>query len=229
MMISVIIPARNEEHTLPALLTQINCSKHNAVVEVIVSDGNSDDGTRAIASHYGCRVVTCQSAGRALQLNSGAQHARGDILYFVHADSILPEQFSTDIVRHVHSGYDAGCYQLKFDLNHWFLKFNAWFTRFSSPYFRFGDQSLFVKRSVFTAIGGFNEHYALLEDQEIVKRLCRSYSFCVMPDYILTSARKYRTHGVYRLQFIYYYLYTLYAFGASQDTLVKTYHRLIQN
>ncbi len=226
--ISIIIPVKNEAAQLPALLNYLNTVVGKAhVAEIIVSDGNSTDDTISIANLYGAKVVVSEQAGRGRQMNAGAKIATANILYFLHADSMPPVDFVEDILEKINAGYVAGGYRLRFDYNHWFLKANAWFTRFNVNAIRFGDQSLFVRKSVFETIGGFREDLIIMEDQEIIHRIRTKGRFAVIAGYVITSARKYRVNGIYRLQGIFFYIYFAYVFGASQQKLVTIYKELI--
>lgn len=196
--------------------------------EVIVADGNSTDSTVKRALEAGATVLNCSIRSRSIQMNNGAAAATGDIFYFLHADSIPPENFAKDILNAVESGYNSGCYRLLFDHDHWFLKFNCWFTRFNINLIRFGDQSLFVTNVVFEKTGGFNENLLIMEGQEIIMRIKAHSRFKVFDKAIVTSARKYLINGVYRLQGIFTFLYILYFLGFSQETLVKMYKGLIK-
>jgi len=227
--ISIIIPSKNEAAHLPVVLNYLNAvpgKEH--IAEIIVSDGKSTDDTVSIANLYGAKVVLSGQAGRGRQMNTGAKNATGNILYFLHADSIPPKGFIEDILQKINSGQVAGCYRLRFDYDHWFLKVNAWFTRFNVNAVRFGDQSLFVRKKVFEAIGGFREDLIIMEDQEIIHRIRKKGSFAVIAGYITTSARKYRVNGIYRMQGIFFYIYFAYVFGASQQKLVGIYKKFIK-
>jgi rSAM/selenodomain-associated transferase 2 len=229
LTISIIIPARNEALHLPALLEYLSAVPERAlIVEIILSDGQSTDETVNIARTAGARIVLNERPGRAMQMNNGAAVARGDLLYFLHADSLPPLDFVAQITRKAAAGYDAGCFRLKFDDSHWFLRANAWFTRFNVNAIRFGDQSLFIRKSLFTAIGGFRNDLIIMEDQEIVYRICKMGRFGVIPDYVTTSARKYRVNGVYRMQAIFFYIYFSYVFGQDQQRLVAKYKKHIR-
>jgi rSAM/selenodomain-associated transferase 2 len=226
LKLSIIIPTLQEEATIGKLIAYLKqCI--SADTEIIVADGGSTDATSVIAEKEGAKVILCSRKGRGQQMNVGATEAQGDILYFLHADTFPAKDFEASIKRVVEGGYESGCFRLRFDLNHWFLSLNAWFTRFDLDAIRFGDQSLFVKRTVFENIGGFDEHLHLLEDQEIIVRLKQKSSFCVLPNYVTTSARKYKQTGVYKLQAGYFVIYTLYRFGVSQQKLVQVYRSLI--
>lgn len=227
--ISIIIPARNEAESLPGLLTYLfSLPGQEFLKEIIVSDGMSTDETVAVAAGFGARVTMCSSYGRAFQMNEGAKRATGNILYFLHADSKPPANFLFEIMRRVSIGYTAGCFRLRFDYDHWFLKVNAWFTRFDVDAIRFGDQSLFISNECFHQIGGFREELIIMEDQEIVKRIKKKGRFCIIPGYVVTSARKYRVNGIYRMQAIFFYLYFGYQLGFSQAKLVSQYKKFIR-
>lgn len=227
--ISIIIPARNESETLPGLLTYLfSLPGQEFLKEIIVSDGMSSDGTAAVAAGFGASVILCSSAGRGFQMNEGAKRATGNILYFLHADSRPPANFLFDIIWQVGADFDAGCFRLRFDHDHWFLKANAWFTRFNVNVIRFGDQSLFIQTEFFKQIGGFREDLIIMEDQEIVNRIKANGKFTVIPGYVVTSARKYRVNGVFRMQAIFFYIYFSYRLGMSQNQLVKKYKKLIR-
>lgn len=227
--ISIIIPVKNEVIQLPVLLNYLNSvSGKVPIAEIIVCDGMSSDDTVSIANLYGAKVVVSEQAGRGRQMNAGAKTAIGNILYFLHADSMPPVNFVEDILEKIDAGYVAGCYRLRFDYSHWFLKANAWFTRFNVNAVRFGDQSLFVRKSVFDSIGGFREDLLIMEDQEIIHRIRKKGRFAVIAGYVTTSARKYKVNGIYRMQGIFFYIYFAYVFGASQQALVSIYKKFIR-
>ena len=94
---------------------------------------------------------------------------------------------------------------------------------------RFGDQSLFVTKEVFLKTRGFREDLMMMEDQEIIHRIKKYGRFTVMNDYVTTSARKYVDNGVYRMQGIFFRIWSMYYLGYSQERMLKTYKRLIRN
>lgn len=227
LKLSIIIPTYNEEAAIRKLLPYLR--RHTgAATELIVADGGSMDVTRSIAAGFGVRVIQCKRKSRALQMNEAAAVANGDVLYFLHADTFPPENFEELIQEAIRQGNGSGCFRLRFDAPHWFLRANAWFTRFDVDAIRFGDQSLFVQRELFVRAGGFDERLLLLEDQEIVGRLRRLAPFVVLPHAVVTSARKYKQHGVYRLQAGYFLIYTLYRLGVAQERLVQVYKWLLR-
>lgn len=229
-LVSIVIPTYNEAGHIEALLHYLRQAGAgtDTAVEIIVADGHSTDATVALARQAGARVAACPRKGRAPQLNYGARQATGHILYFLHADTRPPAGFLDDIRRAVAAGYGCGCYRLAFDEPHWFLRANAWFTRFDVDTVRFGDQSLFVVKTVFEQAGGFRDDLLLLEDQEIIGRLKRLTRLRVLTGPIVTSARKYRANGIFRLQGAFTLLVLLYYLRVPQPALLRIYRKLIQ-
>ncbi|WP_310794562.1 TIGR04283 family arsenosugar biosynthesis glycosyltransferase [Hymenobacter sp. HSC-4F20] len=225
--VSIIIPTYNEATSLGALLAHLQAAA-DAATELLVVDGASPDGTAAVAAAAGVRVVQSPRRGRAAQLNYGARQATGQLLYFLHADTYPPADFLLRIRAAVAAGTGSGCFRLQFDDPHWFLRLNAWFTRFDVDLIRFGDQSLFVQRRVFERAGGYEEKLLVMEDQEIIGRLRRHGTFRVLPQAVVTSARKYRDNGVYRLQLVFTLIAVLHWLGVSQPRLVQLYRQLIR-
>jgi rSAM/selenodomain-associated transferase 2 len=229
LIISIIIPTFNEADSIAALLSYLGqATAGEAALEILVVDGGSADATVQLAQQAGAAVLASPRKGRAAQLNYGAQRARGEILYFLHADSYPPSGFVAEVRRAVAQGYGAGCYRLAFDHPHWFLRFSAWCTRLSLTAVRFGDQSLFVRRDLFGRLGGYREELLVMEDQEIVGRLRAQAPFRLLPRAVTTSARKYLDNGVFRLQSIFALIVVLYRLGVSQRRLVQLYRRLIR-
>lgn len=228
MTLSVIIPVFNEaEHIQSTIRRLLSNSNSNELLEVIVVDGGSTDGTADIALSEGAIVVP-SAKGRAAQMNTGAAIAKGEVLYFLHADTMPPVNYLAYINIALQMGYNMGCFRLQFDQDHWFLRANTWFTRFNVNSFRFGDQSLFVKKDLFIKAGGYNEKLVVLEDQDLIKRLIKFGKFTVMPADVITSARKYTSNGIYKTQAVYFLIYMLYRFGGSQQYLVTLYKKLIR-
>jgi len=226
-MISVIIPAYNEEKSLPNLVSHILTVTSNREIEIIISDGGSSDRTVELVSELGVLVVKSPKKGRASQMNYGATIAKGDVLYFLHADTKPPDTFIDDIIGSIKIGYQSGCFQLAFDRNHPLLNFYAWFTKFDIDFFRFGDQSLFIKKALFKKLGGFDENLIVMEDQMFVKRIKRQADFEILKSEIVTSSRKYKEVGIIKLQLVFTVILVLFYLGVSQKSLIKLYKRTI--
>lgn len=227
MQLSIVIPTYREHHGIADLIEYLREHSPSGTTEIIVADYAACDATAAVAARVGAQVVACTRKGRSAQMNAGAAQATGSVLYFLHADSYPPPSFYPDIMQAVSQGCAAGCYRLRFDDRHWALRFFEWFTRFDFTWFRFGDQSLFVQRWAFEAVGGYDEQMLVLEDQDIVKRLSRRGTFRVCRKAVTTSARKFRANGVVRLYTWFFGIYTLYALGLPQRLLIRVYRRFI--
>ncbi|MEM7163291.1 MAG: glycosyltransferase [Bacteroidota bacterium] len=179
-------------------------------------------------NHSAARKKNSPKKGRAAQMNFGAENFHGDILYFLHADSFPPEHFDLLIQESIKNGADAGCFKMRFDTNNVFLNAFSWFTQFNLNLCRGGDQSLFIKTQTFTEIEGFDEHMTIMEDLEIIGRIRKEHQFSVVTSAeIITSARKYRKNGIYKLQFLFGLLHLQRVFGRSPQKMSAFYQKYI--
>jgi rSAM/selenodomain-associated transferase 2 len=227
MTISVIIPTVNEEAIISERISFIREHGGSAVIEIIVCDGDSDDETVMRAEKAGARIIRCAERNRALQMNAGADRAKADVLYFVHADTQLNSSFVTDISGALASGFVSGCYRYVFDSEKLMLKVNAWFTRFDLMFCRGGDQTLFVKNEVFRALNGFNESFVIMEDYEFLKRLRQQASFLIIPKNIVVSSRKYDDNSWLRVQLSNLVAFSMYRFKMSPKKIKIAYKKML--
>ncbi|WP_138431979.1 TIGR04283 family arsenosugar biosynthesis glycosyltransferase [Fodinibius saliphilus] len=228
MKISVIIPTYNEQHCIVNTISAVIENSGETVDEIIVVDGGSSDETVYKAKETSAKVISSPRKGRAAQMNYGAEQAASEVLYFLHADSVPPQDFDQEIVDAVHREIPAGCFQLAFDDNHWLLQSYAWFTKFDIDAFRFGDQSLFIEKGLFQDIGGFREDHLLMEDNEIIRRIKRDTTFVILDNVVTTSARSYRKVGVVKLQLVFFLIYSLYFLGVEQEYLLSLKEKTLQ-
>ena len=228
-MISIIIPVLNEAETIEELLHHLidNASLEN-ITEIIVVDGGSTDGTQDLVINLGLNVKLISSEkGRAKQMNTGAKASKGAILYFLHADSFPPNRYDAFIIQEYHKNNLAGCFRLRFDNDHWWLRLASWLTQFSWRACRGGDQSQFICKDLFNDIGGFDESYIIYEDNILINELFARKEFVVINKEIRTSARLYERHGVWKLQYHFWTIYVKKWFGASADDLLAYYKKHI--
>jgi rSAM/selenodomain-associated transferase 2 len=228
-MMTVIIPTYNEAAHIQSTIEKLReHDEAKLITEIIVADGGSTDDTVAVAKDANVKVVVSTIKGRSAQMNYGASFAKENTVYFLHADTIPPKNFSTDIAMAIEQVYDAGCFMLSFDYAHWFLKANCWFTRFDVDAIRFGDQSLFITKILFEKMNGFCEKHIVLEDQQLIKRVKKAARFTIIKKPVLTSARKYIENGIYKTQGIFFIIYGMYRLGYSQQKLVAAYQKMIR-
>jgi len=226
--ISIIIPVLNEDATIGKLLGHIiENSSDEYITEILVVDGGSTDHSESIVKQNKHVTFLKSEKGRAKQMNLGAKNAKGNILYFLHADSFPPKHFDQLIIKEVKNGNLAGCFKMKFDSSHWWLKLAGWFTQFSWRACRGGDQSQFIAKTLFETIGGFDERFVIYEDNDLINKLYAIDQFVVIPHWITTSARRYKNNGVWKLQYHFWMIYIKKWFGASADELHSYYKKYI--
>jgi rSAM/selenodomain-associated transferase 2 len=219
--ISIIIPVLNEAKQLPKLLDIQNAASG---VEIIVVDGGSQDETVEIALAKGVKLVQSE-AGRAIQMNTGAEIATGDILLFLHADTQLPDQFDLMIRETVSNPTTiAGAFELKIDADlpglRWIERGVNWRSRFlQMPY---GDQAIFLRRDVFKKLGGFPE-LPIMEDFEWVRTLRQHGTISIVPASVITSGRRWQKLGVLRTALINQLVILAYFLGVSPYRIRQWY------
>jgi rSAM/selenodomain-associated transferase 2 len=222
-VISIIIPTLDEERSLPPLLDAIR--QQRAAHEVIVVDGGSQDRTPEVARHSGVRTVVSRP-GRGAGISIGAEASRGDVLFFLHADStLLPgaldrinEVLSTD------ANIIGGNFRLVFDggtdFSRWLTGFYA---RIRSIGFYYGDSGIFVRRSVYEALGGFRP-IPVMEDLDFVRRLERfGRTRCIKDPPLVTSSRRFERRHPLEIVYGWVKIHALFWLGVSPDWLVEIY------
>jgi len=227
--VSIIIPILNEANTIKKIIHYLidNASTEN-IVEIIVVDGGSTDGSQSIIKNLGLNInLLSAQKGRAKQMNAGAKVAKGDILYFLHADSFPPNRFDHFIIQEVKKNNLAGCFKMKFDHSHWWLRLASWLTKYRWRACRGGDQSQFITKALFEKLGGFDETYTIYEDNDLINKLYAIDEFVVIQKWLTTSARRYEANGIWKLQYHFWVIYAKKWFGASAADLQKYYLKYI--
>ena len=217
--VSVIIPALNEATSLAATLASVQRGKPH---EVLVVDGGSADTTILHARAAGVTVVET-SPGRASQMNAGAARATGNVLLFLHADTLLPEDWPLDVARTLTNGVAGGAFQFgissKF-FGHRLVEVTAnWRARQQLPY---GDQGLFLRRTLFEEMGGF-ANLPIMEDYEFVRRLRRHGRIAIADVAAITSSRRWKELGFTKTTLINKLMIAGYHFGVSPRRLAAFY------
>ena len=209
-MVSVVIPAYNEEQALPHTLRELfyQCGDY----EVIVVDGGSIDRTRNVLKDFGfspdvsrltshvSRLTLTAPKGRASQMNAGAKEATGNWLLFLHADTVLPPGAIQRLneMEADHS-IQAGGFMHQFSGDDWRLRLISFLDNFRCIRSRiiYGDQALFVRRALFEQLGGF-PNQPILEDVALCERLIAVTTPLLLTPSVVTDARKFLKMGVWR-------------------------------
>jgi rSAM/selenodomain-associated transferase 2 len=223
--ISVVIPTLNEAERLPELLAAL--AREPELAEIIVADGDSADGTRTIAERFGALVVSVER-GRGHGLRAGAAAANGEILLFLHADSVFPAGGLGAIAEALDRDgrIPGGNFRVVFDIDTPFARrlaaVYAWIRRFALYY---GDSGIFVRREVYNGIGGVKP-MALMEDYEFVRRLERAGPTCRIDDPpLVTSARRFTNRPWPAALWGWTKVHLLYWLGVSPERLARIYAR----
>lgn len=216
MTVSIIIPLYNEEKNVAQLWEDLMALE---AAQILFVDGGSRDKTVAILEEkldryrkrsesaaelypnakHDIRLLHSPKKGRANQMNFGAGYARGDILFFVHADSRLPKTAVSDIRTALRSKA-AGCFKLRFSPNSFLMTCCGFLSGFrvKSRKIMFGDQGIFVRRSLFEKTGGFAD-LPIMEDYEFSIRLKKMNLIPAMTkSAITTSSRRFTQNGTIR-------------------------------
>ncbi|MCF2146362.1 TIGR04283 family arsenosugar biosynthesis glycosyltransferase [Desmonostoc muscorum LEGE 12446] len=219
--ISIIIPAINEAGNIKEAITTTQISTN---IEVIVVDGGSSDDTAAIAQSLGVKVIS-SSPGRAVQMNTGAVAASGEILLFLHADTRLPAGFDEMICTALQQSRTvAGAFNLRIDASllslRWVELGVKWRSHFCQmPY---GDQAIFLTKPVFQQIGGFPE-LPIMEDFELIRRLKAKGRITIISTPVVTSARRWLQKGVFKTTLLNQIVIIAYFLGVSPEQIRHWY------
>ncbi len=192
--ISIIIPTRNEAENIAATIDR---AKHGAVQEIIVVDCGSTDATKEIAVQLGARIISSTS-GRARQMSVGAAEAHGEILLFLHADTLLPPDFAAQASEILaRPGIVAGAFSLAIDLPGAAIRLVEKAANFRAHFLQmpYGDQAIFLYRQKFIEIGGYPDE-PILEDLLLIHRLKKSGRIGITTSAVLTSGRRWQRLGI---------------------------------
>jgi rSAM/selenodomain-associated transferase 2 len=220
--ISIIIPVLNEERNLSKALAELQsfrCAGH----EIIVIDGGSVDRSLELA-HEMADIVLVSKAGRALQMNSGAAVATGEVFLFLHADTSLPGN-AVELVSFFYPGkYLWGRFDIRLSSNRKIFRLIEflinWRSRLTS--IATGDQVIFIEKKLFNKIGGFPE-IALMEDIALSRSLKKISRPICLQHKVITSSRRWEQKGVITTVLLMWKLRLYYYFGVSPEKLSRLY------
>ena len=205
----------------------IKKTKDKKTCEVIVVDGGSNDKTLALAKKAGCKIIF-GTRGRGRQMNRGAAEATGEVLLFLHADTLLPDNFPSLILDAVNRpAVAAGAFSLAIDSPAKSLAVIASVANLRSRllHLPYGDQALFASRSMFTSVGGFPE-LEIMEDFVFIRKMKTMGKIVILPEKATTSARRWQNIGPIRTTLINQLIVCGYTFGIAPATLAKWYRRM---
>ncbi len=223
-MISIIIPTLNEAATISDTLAALQPMRKRGH-QVILVDGGSQDSTFSIAKPL-VDLALCSSAGRATQMNAGAAVANGDLLWFVHADTLIPTDTDVLLQNALDKSAKAwGRFDIRLSGNVLSLRIIErmmnWRSRLSG--IATGDQGIFIYRDTFERIGGFSD-MPLMEDIDISRRLKRASGMPLcLSRKLTTSSRRWEKHGVLPTIVLMWRLRLAYWLGASPTDLARQY------
>lgn len=227
MRLSIIIPVLNEADGLPSLLEHLEEVRGRGT-EVIVVDGGSEDDSWQAASRAGVQVIRSER-GRARQMNAGAAVAQGDILLFLHADTLLPpsaEQAIENVIQRA-GGINEnawGRFDVRISGRSMLLPVVAGLMNWRSCLtgIATGDQAMFMTRRAFDSVGGFPDQ-PLMEDVELSKRLRSLSGPRCLTDRVVTSGRRWEAHGVWSAIWLMWRLRWAYWRGTDAAELARLY------
>ncbi len=220
--ISIIVPVYNEAPAINKLID--NLEQFKDYCEIIFVDGGSDDGTdRIIEKKY--KLFYSPKKGRSYQMNYGASLSKGNILLFLHADSLLPDDAPGQILKIIRRGYKVGCFKIKFDSKNILMKICGFMSnlRVRLRNIAFGDQGIFIIKSYFYKLGGFAE-IPLMEDYQLSMDIkADREKIALAKAKIETSERRFVKNGRLKTMIEMQRLQYMYRKGKDIDVITNLY------
>jgi rSAM/selenodomain-associated transferase 2 len=216
--LSIIVPVLNEAELIAGFLRKLRRLGTN--FEIIVVDGGSSEGTWSLAEPRADRVIRARR-GRASQMNAGAEIARGEVLWFLHADLDVALGSVAEIETALADPRIAGgCFRLRFPRRELIYRVSDSLGNVGVNLFGFalGDHGIFCRRAAFRQVGGYPD-VPILEDAEIYRRLRREGGMVQLREKIVSNPRAFEAHGRYRTTAVYFSILALYVLGVPMRIL----------
>jgi rSAM/selenodomain-associated transferase 2 len=220
--ISVIIPALNEADSIGETIARLGGFSG---AEIIVADGGSSDETVRIAESLGATVIETPR-GRGSQLAAGAREAKAEVFWFLHADTLAPNDAVDRIFEALSDERIAGGnFAIKFQGGSFWPRFLTWlYPKLRFLGLSYGDSAFFARRAAYEKIGGFRD-LAIFEDLDFIRRLRKAGRLVTVRSFVETSSRRFEKKSFALVFLRWTILQVLYWFGVPPDKLMKIYFR----
>ena len=225
LSVSIVIPVLNESVGINDALTRLRAADDGSIREIILSDGDPAGGTLAAVLDRGV-TTTAGPPGRGGQLNRGAALATGDVLLFLHADTVLPIRAFERLRAALQDPRTVGgAFDLGIESTRWYFRITERYVALRTRLTRlpFGDQAIFLRREYFRRIGGFRG-IPIMEDVELMSRIRkRGDALGIIPEKVMTSPRRWEKEGVLFTTCRNWTLQLLYCAGVRPERLARWY------
>lgn len=220
---TIVVPVLNEGSAIDQCIQDM-LAVTQGFWKLVVCDGGSEDDTVQRLSAYPVKIISSK-AGRALQMNAGARVVEGPLVAFIHADTRLPSEFNALMEAFLIQDAQWGRFDVQLDNPHWPYRMIAWFMNRRSALTGVctGDQTFFMRTAFFQQLHGYAE-LPLMEDVEFSLRARKRSTPFRIKTPVITSARRWSRHGVFKTMMLMWWLRLAYRLGVSPRRLHAWYY-----